>query len=83
MPTKYDEATKTRTVRLAVHHRDDYDSEWGRDVGGIGPSGDDPETLRKWVCRAEVDAGDADRDHECLVRRTPGFRILPGYGYPA
>ncbi len=28
MPTKYDEATKAKAVRLVANHRDDYDSEW-------------------------------------------------------
>jgi hypothetical protein len=28
MPSKYDENTKARAVRLVREHRDDYDSEW-------------------------------------------------------
>jgi len=28
MPSKYDENTRARAVRLVREHRDDYDSEW-------------------------------------------------------
>jgi transposase len=28
MPSKYDENTKARVVRLVREHRDDYDTEW-------------------------------------------------------
>ncbi len=28
VPTKYDDATKAKAVRLSVDHRGDYDSEW-------------------------------------------------------
>src|SRR5271166_3710443 len=50
MPSKYDENTKARAVRLVREHRDDYDSEW---------AAMNAETLRKWVRRAEIDAGEA------------------------
>jgi transposase len=60
MPAKYDEATKTKAVRLVVDHRDDYDSEWAAPKAVSGRLGMTAETLRKWVRQAEVDRGETD-----------------------
>ena len=53
MPSKYDENTKAKAVRLVREHADDYDSEWAamREISSrLGMSA---ETLRKWVCQAK------------------------------
>jgi transposase len=59
MPSKYDEKTKAKAVRLVREHVDDYDSEWAAIKTISGRLGMTAETLRKWVRQAEVDAGEA------------------------
>ena len=59
MSIRYDENTKARAVRLVREHRDDYDSEWAAMKAVSGRLGMNPETLRKWVRQAEIDAGEA------------------------
>ena len=59
MSIRYDENTKARAVRSVREHRDDYDSEWAAMKAISGRLGMNPETLRKWVRQAEVDAGEA------------------------
>ena len=60
MPRRYDENTKARAIRLVVEHAEDYASEWEAIRTVAGRLGMSPETLRKWLRQAEVDAGDAD-----------------------
>ena len=59
MPSKYDENTKAKAVRLVREHADDYDSEWAAMCAISARLGMTAETLRKWVRQAEVDAGEA------------------------
>jgi transposase len=59
MPSKYDENTKAKAVRLVREHAGDYDSEWAAIKVISGRLGMTAETLRVWVRQAEVDSGEA------------------------
>jgi hypothetical protein len=52
MPSKYDENTKAKAVRLVREHADDYDSEWAAMCAISARLGMTAETLRKWVRQA-------------------------------
>ena len=60
MPKRYDENTKARAVRLVVDHVEDYASEWEAITTVAGRLGVSPETLRRWLRQAEIDAGETD-----------------------
>lgn len=60
MPSKYDEQTRAKAVRLVIDHVDDYDSEWAAIKAVSARLGMTAETLRRWVRQAQIDAGRAD-----------------------
>jgi transposase len=68
MPSKYDEQTKARAVRLVTEHADDYASEWEAITTVAGRLGMSAETLRKWIRQAEVDAGKTDGVTTAMAR---------------
>src|SRR4051794_27685844 len=49
-----------KAVRLVTDHRGDYASEWEAITTIAGRLGMTPETLRRWVRHAAVDAGEVD-----------------------
>jgi transposase len=60
MPKQYDKETRAKAVRLVQDHRSDYASEYEAIRTIASRLGMDPETLRKWLRQAEVDAGQVD-----------------------
>lgn len=48
---------RERAVRLVFDHQDEYDSQWAAITSVATKLGMTPETLRKWVRRAEIDEG--------------------------
>jgi transposase len=60
MPSRYDQETKSRAIRLVTEHVDDYASEWDAITTVAGRLGMSPETLRKWIRQSEIDAGDRE-----------------------
>jgi transposase len=59
MRSRYDSETRAKAVRLVQEHRGDYESEYAAIKAVAGRLGMTAETLRKWLRRAEVDAGQA------------------------
>ena len=60
MPSKYDEQTRAKAIRLVTEHVQDYASEWAAITAVAGRLGMNPETLRKWLRQVEVDAGQVE-----------------------
>jgi len=55
--TRYPAELRGRAVRLVQEHAGEYPSQWAALTSIATKCGMTPETLRKWVRRAEVDAG--------------------------
>ena len=57
-PSKYNEELRERAVRMVAEIRPDYGSQWAAICAVAGKLGvGAPETVRTWVRRAEVEAG--------------------------
>ena len=54
----YSPEVRERAVRMYFDHRPEYPSEWAAMTAIAGMLGMTPETLRKWVRRAEIDNGE-------------------------
>jgi len=55
--TRYSPEVRERAVRLVFEHEREYSSQWSAIQSIAGKMGCSAETLRKWVRRAETDAG--------------------------
>ena len=56
-PGRYPVEIRERAVRLVLEYAGEYTSQWAAISSIATKCGMTPETLRKWVRRAEVDAG--------------------------
>jgi transposase len=55
--TRFSQEIRERAVRMVVEHGGEYDSRWEAICSIAEKIGCAPETLRKWLLRAEVDSG--------------------------
>ncbi len=55
--SRYSQEVRERAVRMVVEHEGQYTSQWEAICSIAEKIGCSPEALRKWVRRAEVDAG--------------------------
>jgi transposase len=70
---RYPAELRERAIRMVREHRSDYASEWAAIISVAGKLGiGAPETLRKWIRRAEVDGGQRSglttAEHQRLVQ---------------
>lgn len=54
---RYSPEVRERAVRMVFEHQREYGSQWQAVVSIATKIGCTPETLRKWVRRAEIDSG--------------------------
>lgn len=54
---RYPDAVRERAVKLVLEQAGEYETQWGAIRSVAEKSGMHPETLRKWVRQAEMDAG--------------------------
>ncbi|HOA65979.1 MAG TPA: IS3 family transposase, partial [Phycicoccus elongatus] len=64
MPKKISPEMKARAVRMVLEHRDDYPSVRAAAQAVAKQLGLGPETVRRWVVDAEVDAWDPAGNHD-------------------
>lgn len=57
MPKQYPKDVRDQAVRLVLDHRGDYDSDWAAIRAIAERLNIAAETLRRWMRRADVDAG--------------------------
>lgn len=57
-PGRYPAEMRERAVRMLFEHQDEYPSQWKAIVSISSQLGMNHETLRSWVRKAEVDAGE-------------------------
>jgi transposase len=57
-PGRYPAEMRERAVRMLLEHQDEYPSQWKAIVSISSQLGINHETLRSWVRKAEVDAGE-------------------------
>jgi transposase len=55
--TRYPKEVRERAVHLVLEHEREYPSQWAAISSVASKLGMTPETLRKWVRRAETDEG--------------------------
>ena len=56
-PIRYTKGVRDRAAQMVLDHEGEYDSQWAAITSIAEKIGCTPETLRKWVRRAETDTG--------------------------